>query len=293
MTPISSLSEWTNQAPLEPVLQSGFELKTEPKTTERFFSAILKKVESKTHAEARRDISLMIKEMEYQAKRTEIILGTKGEQDEFFSRLESLLINPGAFDTAQLKENIHAIIEEEFSKGITRAKSLNLSLGVDLMRPGKDVAFNFPMVDINTTLVPIDLHLSFDPTHTVGQALNRLSQQYRWRFNAIVLLNSDKTPRGLISTETLQSYSPDTFLGELPLLLSENFGTLDTPKTEIEERMFAAGVNIFPIIDREKNTLIGIFTHESVVIKETRFYTATLQAQVGEYQLRGEVQENN
>ena len=74
MTPISPLSEYTDPLHREPVVQSENELIPEPKTTERFFSAILKKVESKTHAEARRDILVMIKEMEYQAKRTEIIL---------------------------------------------------------------------------------------------------------------------------------------------------------------------------------------------------------------------------
>lgn len=88
----------------------------ESKSTERFFGAIIQKIEARTHAEVRRDLMLMIKEMEYQAKRTEIILGTKGEQEEFMERLETLLINPGAFNTNQLKENLHAIITEEFSK---------------------------------------------------------------------------------------------------------------------------------------------------------------------------------
>lgn len=153
--------------PILPNLEPQISAVPESKSTELFFDAILRKIEAKTHAEARRDLTLMIKEMEYQTKRTEIILGTKGEQDEFLARLESLLINPGALGTVQLKENLHAIITEEFSKGITRARALNLSLGVDLMRPGKDVNFNYPMVDVNTTLVPIDLHLTFDPNHTV------------------------------------------------------------------------------------------------------------------------------
>lgn len=148
------------------------------------------------------------------------------------------------------------------------------------MKPGRDVEFNFPMVDVNTTLVPIDLHLTFDPTNTVGQALSRLSQQYRGRFNAVILLNPDKTPRGLITIETLRESDPESFLGEAPLKLAQDFGTVDTPKATIEERMLASGVNIFPIVDRDTGVLIGILTHESVVFKESRFYTATLQAQI-------------
>jgi hypothetical protein len=113
-------------------------------------------------------------------------------------------VNPGTYTATQIKENLQAIIAEEFSKAITRAKMLNLSLGVDLLKPS-DVAFNFPMVDVNTTLVPMELHLAFFPGDSVQLAYGRLRGQYASRgFNAIILLDTDKKFKGIITLDTLQ-----------------------------------------------------------------------------------------
>lgn len=113
-------------------------------------------------------------------------------------------MNPGEYTAVQIKENLQAIISEEFTKAITRAKMLNLSLGVDLLKPS-DVAFNFPMVDVNTTLVPIELHLAFFPGDTVQLAYGRLRGQYASRgFNAIILLDTDKKFKGIITIHSLQ-----------------------------------------------------------------------------------------
>jgi hypothetical protein len=257
--------------------------------TDIFFDAIAKKIETRTHAEARRDLMRMLVDMRYQTSRAEIILGTKGEQEVFLARLEELLINPGIYTSQQMGENVQALISEELAKGITRARTLNLSLGVDLLKP-KDIEFNFPMVDVNTTLVPIDLHLTFDPNHTIEDALHRLFGQYRGRFNAIILLNSDKSPRGLITLSTLQSFDPSTQLADVPLDTVDEFGTVDTPKDMLEQRMHEIGVNIYPIVDRETRGVIGILTHENITLTDTRYYTATLQAQVGESLLKQEIE---
>ncbi len=73
----------------------------------------------------------------------------------------------------------------------------------DLARPSsKDIGFNFPLVD-DTTLVPLDLHLAFDPTNTVAEALSRLTSQYRGRFDSIILRDTDGTPQGLIRLSSL------------------------------------------------------------------------------------------
>ncbi len=259
-------------------------------SSEIFFDAISQKIEAKTHAETRRNLQLMLSEMRYQMNRTAITLGTKGEQEAFLARLETLLTNPGEYTPTQIQENLHTIITEEFAKGITRARALNLSLGIDIVK-SKDVEFNYPMVDVNTTLVPMDLHLTFDPTNSVSEALNRLFQQYRGRFNAIVLLNSNKSPRGIITLKTLQSFDTTTLLANVTLDIGGDFGTVNTPKAVLEERMNMLGVNIYPIVDRDTNTIIGILTHENVTITDTRYYTATLQAQIGESQLLNEIKQ--
>ena len=257
-------------------------------SSEVFFDTISQKIESKTHADTRLSLQVMLREMRYQMERTAIVLGTKGEQEAFLIRLESMLTNPGEYTQTQIRENLHAIITEEFARGITRARALNLSLGIDLVRPA-DIEFNFPMVDANTTLVPMDLHLIFDPTHSVADVLSRLFQQYRGRFNAIILLNSNKSPRGVITLKTLQSFAPETTLTNIPVDIKGDFGTVYTPKATLEERMNELGVNIYPIVDSEMNTVIGIMTHENITITDTRYYTATLQAQIGELQLKNEI----
>ena len=174
---------------------------------------------------------------------------------------------------------------------MTRARNLNLSLGIDLVRP-PDVDFNFPMVDVNTTLVPIDLHLLFEATDSVDVALRRLSEQYRGRFNAIVLINPDKSPRGIITLQTLQEFNPATTLENVPVNRNREFPNVYTPKTSIEEQMHALGVNIYPIVDRDKNTVIGIITHENITITDTRYYTTTLKTQIAESALRRELESN-
>lgn len=269
----------------------------EPKPTERFFSNVMKKVEEATIRTGMRkdtkELRHMIAEMQFQAERTAIILGTKGEQQEFLDRIESLFVNPGEYDAGLLKQNLQAIISEELTKGITRARMLNLSLGVDLIKPS-DVAFNFPMVDVNTTLVPMELHLAFYPDDTVQMALNRLQGQYANRgFNAVILLETDKTFRGIITIASLRSSletNPEMRLGDIPLDITNHYGTLQTPKADIESTMLELGVNIFPIVDAENRALIGILTHENISMTDVRYYTQTLKTQIGESLLKKEIE---
>lgn len=269
----------------------------EPKPTERFFSSVKKKVEEATIRTGTRteskELIRMITDMQYQAERTAIILGTKGEQQEFLDRIESLLVNPGEYDAKQLKQNLQAIIAEELTKGITRARMLNLSLGVDLVKPS-DVEFNYPMVDVNTTLVPMELHLAFYPDDTVQTALNRLQGQYASRgFNGVILLKTDKTYQGMITIASLRSSlesNPELKLGEIPLDIADRYGTLQTPKADIESTMLELGVNIFPIVETENLALIGILTHENISMTDVRYYTQTLKTQIGESLLKKEIE---
>ena len=279
-----------------PITESPTSDISEQKSTERFFESVLKTVEEAairtgTRRESK-ELIRIIMDMQYQASRTEIILWTKGEQQEFLERIESLLVNPGEYTTTQIKENLQAIISEEFSKAITRAKMLNLSLGVDLLKPS-DVDFNFPMVDVNTTLVPMELHLAFFPGDSVQLAYGRLRGQYASRgFNAIILLDTEKKFKGIITLDTLQrslDENPKALLWEIPLDITDNYGTLNTPKSEIEQHMMELGVNIYPIVDKNL-LLIGILTHEKIAFTDVRFYAARLSTQVSESLLKQEIE---
>lgn len=145
------------------------------KPTERFFKSVLERVEvAKIRTGTRidtKELRRMIIEMEYKMNRTEIILGTKEEQHAFLERIESFLVNPGEYDPVQIKENLQTIIEEEFTKGISRARIL--SLGLDYKKKSAD-GYDYPAIGENTIVVPMDLHLAFLPTDTVELVNTRL-----------------------------------------------------------------------------------------------------------------------
>lgn len=82
---------------------------------------------------------------------------------------------------------------------------------------------------------------------------------------------------------------PALLLGEIPLDITDTFGTLNTPKSEIEQRMLELGVNIYPIVDTNL-ALIGIITHEKIAFTDVRFYAAQLSTQVSESLLKKEVE---
>lgn len=240
-------------------------------------------------SETRRDVLLMIARLKYQAGRAEIILGTKSEQDQFLSRIESYLLEPGVYAKPGFQENLEAMITEEVAKGITRAKSINTALGIDVIRSGKDTQFNFPSMDTNTTLVPMDLHLAFDLNSSVIEAKNRLERQYRGRFNAITLVNANKIPMGLIKTSELANFSDETLLRDIPLSIVGVSGTLNTPSEQIGASMSQHGINIFPLVDTQTEVLIGFVTHEIVAISETRMYLSDHLTKTREQHLRDEI----
>jgi hypothetical protein len=87
---------------------------------------------------------------------------------------------------------------------MARAKRHELSGSLDIIELGDprlsaDARFNNPLLEGRTAIVPIDLHLSFNPEDTVGYALERARGQYKDRFNAVIVLDgvkkADKTPR--------------------------------------------------------------------------------------------------
>lgn len=140
----------------------------------KFFDGVLKKVEeAKIHSRTMletKELMEMIINMRKQMERNEIILGSMNEQQAFLAKIESFLMNPGAFDPVQIKENLQTIIDEEFIKGVSRAE--RRSLGLDYKKSSD--GFNFRAIGENTVIVPMDLHLAFLPTDTVEHVYSRL-----------------------------------------------------------------------------------------------------------------------
>ena len=87
-----------------------------PENTAGFFDAISTRIEQRTHAETRLNLQKMLSEMRYQVARTAIVLGTKGEQEDFLARIETFLTNPGELTPTRLQENFQAMIAEKLSE---------------------------------------------------------------------------------------------------------------------------------------------------------------------------------
>lgn len=135
----------------------------------------------------------------------------------------------------------------------------------------------------------MDIHLAFEPKHTVREALERLDKQYKNRFNAITLIDSSRVPLGLINIEELKRHSENTQLQDVSIQYSGPFWTLNTPSKEIEESMHEQNVNIFPITDTQTSVLIGYITHETVTLQEIRVYLGTYQAKISGQILKEEI----
>ena len=241
--------------------------------------------------DTRRDVQLLLAELKYKAWRTEILLGTKQEQAIFLSKIETCLLEPWIlYQKDFLKSKFETIISDELANGITRARNLNSVLGIGwIQKIWEDVIFNYPAIDRNSTLIPMDIHLAFEQRHTVREALERLDKQYRNRFNAIILIDFNRIPLGIIEAKELKKHPEGTLLKEVLICYNGPFWTLNTPSKEIQEIMHEQGVNIFPIIDSKTEVSIGYTTHETITLQETRVYLPSLQAEIRKQNLKDEI----
>ncbi len=144
----------------------------------------------------------------------------------------------------------------------------------------KDVAFNFPLIDSSDgIIIPSDLHLVFSEKDTVSHALNRLYGQYRKKFNAVIIRNSSGWVRGFIRSDLLEKSEGSELLWNLQIETLPMI-TLETPQGEAEDCMMKLGINILPVVDKKSEALVGIIAKETIIKKETRFYTTQLSTNI-------------
>lgn len=261
------------------------------------FRALESRIPLYLKAEARRDLLLLLKDVEYQTERAKIIEMTAGKKKAIYDRIDEIFRNFGTFGDARnegeyakqssaLVESVRGIVAEELAEHFSNAKRINDVLSI---KESKDVRFNYPLIDTNTVSVPLDLHLAFGPKDTVDGAISRLLRQYRGRYNAIIVTNETGKPIGLLSLEELKKYDGETRLEDVGgMVVPEKFATLGTKREEAEQEMHKLGVNVFPVVDSKGELLIGILTKESVVKIETRLYTTQLQTSIAVHGLHEE-----
>jgi hypothetical protein len=177
-----------------------------PKPAEKLFDRVLNKVEAAIRTQTREDMIELrhaLIQREYDLKRMEIILGTEAEQNLFLERINELITNPGQYDIQYMSERLAGVVDEEFAKGRTRLERLRYSLGLDTL--SRDADPNYGMVDQNTTLIPIELHLAFLEGDSAQSAYSRLRGQYANRgFDAIFIIDKDHILQGMIKLDSLK-----------------------------------------------------------------------------------------
>jgi CBS domain-containing protein len=100
--------------------------------------------------------------------------------------------------------------------------------------------------------------------------------RYHGKYNALVLVDEENHPVGIVKYDTLQKYE-NTGNRTLKNIQSIPgiFGYYTTSDNDAKKIMQEQGINILPIIDSNTHILIGILTSNSLIKKELQYYSTT------------------
>lgn len=251
---------------------------------EGFFQVMEEKLpEILSSAEVRERTRLDLKELIMSMKKREIIKGvtewTAVEQKSFFEKVQSEIINSGVLFSAQVREKIQEIIEQEIWREINDdgfKYSLHDGHGnilISDMNDSQEFLRTSFLVNIETTIVPLDLHLTVNETESVEGAENKLNR-YRGKYNALVLVDTDNRPMGVVRSDMLAKYreAGNTNLSGIQYI-PQAFGYYTTSSEDAKSIMQEHGINVLPIIDIKTGILIGILTNDSLVRKDLQYYS--------------------
>lgn len=251
---------------------------------EGFFQVMEEKLpEILSSAEVRERTRLDLKELIMSMKKREIIKGvtewTAVEQKSFFEKVQSEIINSGVLFSTQVREKIQEIIEQEIWREIND-DGLKYSLHdgdgnvlIQDMGNSREFLRTSFLVNIETTIVPLDLHLTVNETESVEGAENKLNR-YRGKYNALVLVDTDNRPMGVVRSDMLAKYreAGNTKLSGIQYI-PQVFGYYKTSSQDAKNIMQEHSINILPIIDKDTNILIGILTNDTLVRKDMQYYS--------------------
>lgn len=101
-------------------------------------------------------------------------------------------------------------------------------------------------------------------------------ERYQRKYNALVLVDDENRPIGIITYNTLQEHEE---IGNKTLekirIIPDIFGYYTTSSDDVMKKMQEHEINIFPIIDSNTHILIGILTSQSLGKKELQYYSTT------------------
>ncbi len=156
---------------------------------------------------------------------------------------------------------------------------------------GKDELFNYPLLERVGRVVFEDLPLVFGREAQVESALKVLQKVFRQRYNAVIVVDSDRKAIGIIPSAVLINSDPEETLGKIPTV-TQNFSvSLDSRPEDVSEIMDRIGVNVLPVID-SRGTVIGTFTGRDHVKGVAALYSRQLMETLKTHAKLADIQKN-
>ena len=220
-----------------------------------------------------------------QMKKQKFIRGvtewTALEQEKFFKKIQSEVVDFWMAASVWIKEKIQFLIENEIWREINDdGKKYSLQDGDgNTMIPNigeyqkfLDTSF---LLTKETSITPMDLRLTVGHTETIADAKKKLDR-YNGKYNALVLIDNDNRPIGIVKYDMLKKHeSMGSLTLEKIIFIPDLFWYYTTSSNSTKETMQQFWINILPIIDSKTGILIGILTDTTIARHELQYYSTT------------------
>ncbi len=166
---------------------------------------------AETRAQTRLEIQQLLAQMKQQTFIHGVTQWTATEQENFFKKVESEIMNAGILASNIIREKIQVLIEDEIWREINdEGKHYSLQDGSgNTMIPDMEQYQNFLDTSFisskETTVIPLDLRLTVSRTETIQDAEKKL-QRYNGKYNALILVDEKNNPIGVIRAQTIEQY---------------------------------------------------------------------------------------
>ncbi len=165
--------------------------------------------------EIRSHTRLAIRGLFAQMKQQTFIKGvtewTATEQESFFKKIQSEIVETGIIASTMIREKIQHVIEYEIWREINddgKKYSLHDGNGNTMIsnignyKNFLDTSF---LLAKETTIIPLDLRLTVSTSETIQSALDKL-QRYNGRYNALIIVDEINRPVGIIKDSVIHAY---------------------------------------------------------------------------------------
>lgn len=240
--------------------------------------------------DARKDVKELITNIWFENNRKWVLTWTKEEQKNFFNSLKREL-EVGFISSEDFKRRIKNLLENEIKREekimenwddlvdmIARDWAWNIIF--DWFEDYNDFINNSFLVEAESKIYPYNLNLVVTEEDRVDYAMFRLEQYFN-SYKALVLIDKDDKVKWIIKAEDIIKYKEHwkETLEWIPYI-DWFYALYSTTSKEIESRIKIfnennnCDINICPVIDGEKQTLIWIVTLDMIEKIKINYYSS-------------------